>query len=112
MGQILRIGEQNRPLDALVHFDRTELCRLLALYSRRVADGEWRDYAIALQASRAVFAVFRHTLDRPLFTISKVSRPGRPNDWEVATGLHTLCHADTLEEALLVFDKNLRLISH
>ena len=27
-------------------FDRNELNQLLSLYSRRVASGEWRDYAI------------------------------------------------------------------
>lgn len=112
MGQVLRMGEQNRPTGTTVHFDRSELCRLLALYSRRVADGEWRDYAIGQQAGRAVFAVFRHTLDRPLFTISKIGGPGYPSDWEVASGLRTLYHADSLEEALHVFDKSLRLITH
>ena len=112
MGQVLWMGEQSRPAGALVHFDRTELCRLLGLYSSRVADGEWRDYAIDLRADRAVFAVFRHTFDRPLFTISKVGGAGRPSDWEVASGQRTLTHAETLEEALHVFDKSLRLITH
>jgi hypothetical protein len=112
MGQVLRMGEQSRPAGVLVHFDRTELCRLLGLYSSRVADGEWRDYAIDQQAGRAVFAVFRHTLDRPLFTISKIGTPGGPSDWEVASGQRILYHADSLEEALHVFDKSIRLIAH
>ncbi|HXP97867.1 MAG TPA: DUF2794 domain-containing protein [Telmatospirillum sp.] len=100
-----------RPGGGTVRFNRTELCQLLALYSRRVADGEWRDYAIDQRGGRAVFAVFRHTLDRPLFTISKIGDRERPDDWEVACGPRTLTHADTLEEALHVFDKNLRLVS-
>jgi hypothetical protein len=112
MGQILRMGEPSRPASAMVHFDRAELCRLLALYSSRVAGGEWRDYAIDQQAGRAVFAVFRHTLDRPLFTISKIGGAGHPDDWEVASGLRTLYHADSLEKALCVFDRSLKLITH
>jgi hypothetical protein len=112
MGQIFRMGEPNRPGGVTVRFDRAELCRLLALYSRRVADGEWRDYAIDQRVGRAIFAVFRHTLDRPLFTISKIGNTGRSTDWEVASGLHTLAHTDTLEEALHIFDKTLRLVTH
>jgi len=111
MGQILQMGEPSRPAGAMVHFDRTELCRLLALYSRRVADGEWRDYAIDQQAGRAIFAVFRHTLDRPLFTISKIGSIGCSDDWEVASGLRTLYHADSLDDALQVFERSLRLIT-
>jgi hypothetical protein len=112
MGQVLRIGEQSRSAATMVHFERTELCRLFALYSSRVADGEWRDYAIAQRPGRAVFAVFRHTLEQPLFTISKIAGPGRSSDWEVTRGPRPLCHADTLEEALHLFDRSLRLIAH
>ncbi len=111
MGRILRMGEASRPAGAAVHFDRAELCSLLGLYSRRVAAGEWRDYAIGQRVDRAVFAVYRHTLDRPLFTIAKIGGPGRPAGWEVASGPRTLCRADSLEDVLRVFDRSLRLIT-
>ena len=111
MGQIFCMGE-GRTGGTMVRFDRAELCRLLALYSSRVADGEWRDYAIDQRGGRAIFAVFRHTLERPLFTISKIGGTGTASDWEVASGQRKLAHADTLEEALHVFDKTLRLVSH
>lgn len=44
-----------------VTFDRHELNRILGLYGRMVAIGEWRDYAIDFLKDRAVFSVFRHS---------------------------------------------------
>ena len=42
------------PSPSLVTFNRIELNRILNLYGRMVADGEWRDYAIDRRAGRAV----------------------------------------------------------
>ena len=42
-----------------VTFDRRELNRIFSLYGRKVAAGEWRDYAIDFLKDRAVFSVFR-----------------------------------------------------
>ena len=106
MTQLLRMGEKERGTVPFVHFDRAELSRLLALYSQRVAEGQWKDYAIDQQPGRAVFAVFRHALDSPLFTITKFGR-----GWEVASGLRKLRRADTLDEVLAIFDRSLRLLS-
>jgi hypothetical protein len=108
MSEVLLIGEQRRGGAPAVHFDRTELCRILALYSQRVADGEWRDYAIDQRPGRAVFAVFRHALDRPLFTITKTGQPD--GGWEVASGFRKLCRAASLDEALSLFNRTLRLV--
>src|SRR5438093_983042 len=44
-----------------LYFTRHELNQLLSLYSRHVARGVWRDYAIEHQDGRALFSVFRHT---------------------------------------------------
>jgi hypothetical protein len=107
MGQVLHIDRHRCSGLTRVHFARHELCRLLTLYSQRVATGEWRDYAIDQLPGRAVFAVFRHALDRPLFTISKLAES---SGWEVASGPRKLCRADTIEEALAMFDRTLRLL--
>ena len=40
-----------------VTFTRRELDRILGLYGRMVAAGEWRDYAIDFLKDRAVFSV-------------------------------------------------------
>ncbi len=58
-----RGGEQRMPVPASgVTFSRRELDRILRLYGRKVADGEWRDYAIDFLKDRAVFSVFRRVL--------------------------------------------------
>ncbi|MDH3739507.1 MAG: DUF2794 domain-containing protein [Alphaproteobacteria bacterium] len=59
-----------------VSFDRNELRILLNEYSRRVAAGEWRDYAIDHGRDRAVFSVFRHTAEHPLYSIEKLPANG------------------------------------
>src|SRR5258705_6549365 len=45
-----------------VTFDRRELNRIFSLYGRKVAAGEWRDYAIDFLKDRAVFSVFRRAI--------------------------------------------------
>ena len=52
------------PVPHRVTFNRLELNRILNLYGRMVADGEWRDYAIDFLKDRAVFSVFRRDLAR------------------------------------------------
>ncbi len=54
-----------------VAFDRGELGTILGLYGRMVAAGEWRDYAMSFLKDHAVFAVFRHTAEHPLYRIEK-----------------------------------------
>jgi hypothetical protein len=56
---------------AQVTFSRRELRRILDLYGRKVAAGEWRDYAIDFLKDRAVFSVFRRTSEVPLYRIEK-----------------------------------------
>src|SRR5690242_4483371 len=54
-----------------VTFDRAELNRILALYGRMVAAGEWRDYALDFLDEVAVFSIYRHASEMPLFRIEK-----------------------------------------
>ena len=60
-----------------VTFDRRELTRILGLYGRKVASGEWRDYAIDFDKDRAVFSVFRRTSEMPIYRIEKNPRQAR-----------------------------------
>jgi len=54
-----------------VTFSRRELDRILGLYGRKVAAGEWRDYAIDFLRDRAVFSVFRRSSEMPIYRIEK-----------------------------------------
>ncbi len=60
-----------------VGFERLELTRILDLYGRMVAAGNWRDYAMQFDKDAAVFAAFRRTAERPEFRIEK--RPALRN---------------------------------
>jgi hypothetical protein len=59
-------GKSSRSPGPKVTFDRRELMRILDLYGRKVAAGEWRDYAIAFLKDRAVFSIFRRSSEMPL----------------------------------------------
>ena len=58
-------------LPSQVGFDRDELTRILDLYGRMVAAGNWRDYAIDLGRDMAVFSACRRTAERPEYRIVK-----------------------------------------
>lgn len=58
-------------LPSQVGFDRNELTRILDLYGRMVAAGNWRDYAIDLGRDMAVFSAFRRSAERPEYRIVK-----------------------------------------
>jgi len=60
-----------------IAFDRHELLEILSIYGRKVAQGEWRDYAIDFGRDTAVFAVFRRTSEVPLYRIEKTPRLSR-----------------------------------
>ncbi len=54
-----------------VAFDRRELTRILDLYGRMVAAGEWRDYAMDFTKDCATFAAFRRAADVPQMRLEK-----------------------------------------
>jgi hypothetical protein len=54
-----------------VAFDRLELTKILDLYGRMVAAGQWRDYAMNFDKEAASFAAFRRTAERPTARIEK-----------------------------------------
>ncbi len=55
----------------IVSFDRRELNHILSIYGRMVAAGEWRDYAIDALSDRAVFSIYRHASETPLYQVEK-----------------------------------------
>ncbi len=55
----------------IVSFDRHELREIFNVYGRRVAEGEWKDYAIDFTPSKAVFSIYRRASEVPLFRVEK-----------------------------------------
>jgi hypothetical protein len=96
----------SKPSGPKVTFDRRELMRILDLYGRKVAAGEWRDYAIAFLKDRAVFSVFRRSSEMPLYRIEKnMALARRQGAYAVvaASGL-VLKRGDSLDRVLRAID--------
>lgn len=95
-------------------FDRRELSSILKVYGRKVAEGEWRDYAIDFRRDEAVFSIFRRASEMPLFRIVKDMRLARRQGAYsvVAAGGMILKRGSDLERVLAVLEKKraLRLV--
>ena len=95
------------PRQAGVFFERRELDRILRLYGRMVAAGEWRDYGMDSLYEAAVFSVFRRASEAPLYRIEK--RPAlarKQGAWAiVGEGGHILRRGHDLDQVLRFFDK-------
>jgi hypothetical protein len=96
-----------------VTFDRRELDRLFGLYGRKVAAGEWRDYAIDFLKDRAVFSVFRRSSEVPIYRIEKSPRQARRQGaYSVisATGL-IVRRGHELDRVLRSIDRTLAVVA-
>jgi len=102
----------NRAEPLRISFNRRELSEILNVYGRKVADGEWRDYAIDLLRDRAVFSVFRRTSEMPLFRIEKNPKLARKQGAYsvISASGQVLKRGHELARVLKVLDKGLRLV--
>ncbi|MFG1286166.1 DUF2794 domain-containing protein [Xanthobacter versatilis] len=100
------------PAPLKITFDRRELDRILDLYGRMVAQGEWRDYAIDFTRDKAVFAIFRRAMDMPLYRIEKDPRLARRQGMYcvVSQTGHILKRGHELPRVLAVLEKPLKAI--
>lgn len=99
-------------LPQTVTFNRTELRRILDLYGRRVAEGEWRDYAIDFLKDRAVFSIFRRASEIPIYRIEKDPRLARKQGVYsvIAASGQILRRGHDLERVLLAIDRKPALV--
>ncbi|MFD1796525.1 DUF2794 domain-containing protein [Paracoccus aurantiacus] len=92
-----------------VAFDRAELASILSTYGRMVAAGEWRDYAMAFLSDVAVFSIFRHAAETPIYRVEK-----RPK-LRAAQGMYSVIGMDgrilkrghDLKQVMRVFDRKM-----
>jgi hypothetical protein len=105
----LAARDRNLPIS----FNRRELNEILRVYGRKVANGEWRDYAIDQLRERAVFSIFRRASEVPLYRIVKQPRPAkRQSAYSVvaATGL-IMERGPDLGRVLRVLDRRLTVVA-
>lgn len=100
------------PSPSRVTFNRVELSRILNLYGRMVADGEWRDYAIDFLKERAVFSVFRRACEVPIYRIEKDPRLARKQGIYsvISASGQILRRGHELDRVLLVIDRKLAVV--
>lgn len=101
-----------REIQPITTFNRTELTEILTVYGRKVADGEWRDYALDTLKDRAVFSVFRRSAEFPIYRIEKVPKLARKQgaySIVTATGM-ILKRGHELRRVLSVLEKSVRLV--
>lgn len=101
------------PAPQVVAFDRHELREILNLYGRKVAEGEWRDYALDFTPQRAVFSIFRRASEFPLYRIEKDPKLARKQgaySVVAATGL-ILRRGHELARVISVLDRKVKLVT-
>lgn len=97
---------------SVVSFNRLELGEILRLYGRKVAAGEWRDYAMDFLPQKAVFSIYRRASEAPLYRVEKDPANARKQGAycvNAATGL-ILRRGNDLARVLSVLDKAVRLV--
>ena len=96
-----------------VAFNRQELNAILNVYGRKVAEGEWRDYAMDFGREAATFAVFRRASEVPLYRIEKCPRLARKQGAYAvlsASG-QILKRGHELSRVLQVFDRRMQVVT-
>ena len=92
-----------------VYFLRQELTKILNIYGRMVASGQWFDYAIDTLANEAVFSVYRRASEMPLYRIVKEPALSRKQGmWRIhAMSGSVVKRGHSLEVLLRYFDRKL-----
>lgn len=92
-----------------VAFHRTELFIILGLYGRAVAAGVWRDYGISMLKEQAIFSIFRHSAERPLYRVEKHPRLASRQGQYVVTAMdgRILRRGNDLRQVLGVLERAL-----
>ena len=102
---LIALAARDRSLE--ISFNRRELNEILGVYGRKVANGEWRDYAIDQLRERAVFSIYRRSSEVPLYRVEKDPKLARRQGaYSVltSTGL-ILKRGPALDRVLKVLDR-------
>ncbi len=97
------------PAAPQVAFERKELNVIMSLYGRMVAAGEWRDYGLSFLTDMAVFSVFRHAAENPLYRIEKHPKLRNKQGMYCVVGMdgQILKRGQDLKTVLRVLEKKL-----
>ena len=109
----LKIASPNKVMSEknLIFFSKLELTAILNLYSKQVSKGSWRDYALDSQVDTAIFSIYRHTHDKPLYQIIKKSQKGFRNkpEFSIKNELSIINKSNEILTILSKFEKKLSI---
>lgn len=96
----------------VVSFDRRELATILNVYGKKVASGEWRDYALDMLRERAMFSIYQRASERPLYVIEKNPKLARKQGQYMVYGTdgRILKRGHELASVLKVLDPHLFVV--
>ncbi|GLQ54463.1 hypothetical protein GCM10010862_17220 [Devosia nitrariae] len=96
----------------IIAFDRRELMAILSVYGRKVAAGDWRDYAMDFLKDRALFSIYARVSERPLFIIEKNPKLRSRQGQYLVTNQHgrILKRGHDIEQVLRVLDPQLAVV--
>ncbi len=94
-----------------IFFSKLELASILSLYSKQVSKGDWKDYAFDSKIDNAIFSIYRHTQDKPMFQIIKYSQKGFRNkpSFYIKKGEEVISKSNSLFAILSNFEKKLSI---
>ncbi len=104
---------RNAPAPPEIRFNRREIDAILKVYGRKVAAGEWRDYAIDHHRDEAIFSIFRRSSEMPLYRIVKRPKLARKQGAYsvLSAGGFILKRGHDLQQVLFALDKGPRLVT-
>ncbi len=94
-----------------IFFSKLELTSILNLYSKQVSKGHWRDYALDSKIDNAIFSIYRHSQDKPMYQIIKNSQKGYRNrpSFYIKKGQEVINKSKSLFIILSNFEKKLSI---
>ena len=94
-----------------IFFSKFELTSILNLYSKQVSKGFWKDYALDSKANTAIFSIYKHSHDKPMYQIIKKSVKGFRNmpDFFITKGSEIINKSTEISTILSKFEKKLSI---
>jgi hypothetical protein len=110
MTQLVLLADYQRK-GRRVFFSREDLAQLLAIYSRQVSRGLWRDYAIDHRSNMAVFSIYRRSQEQPLFSVNKVVLKGdRDANYVLLSRSRQLASSRVLSDIIEMLGRQLAVV--
>ena len=94
-----------------IFFSKYELTSILNLYSKQVSKGFWKDYALDSKANTAIFSIYKHSHDKPIYQIIKKSLKGFRNmpDFFIVKDTEIINKSSEISTILSKFEKKLSI---